>query len=158
MSTGVRFDRTWNKFLKISRQLPNDISQKLTPHFQETPTQPMCEFLAQFVLELLKENTSQDRSQRLKCWKHSLQNSDRNIFKWTKKKPKTTHDKLSQTSDGFTCNYQARLTRTSQVQVWKDIYSMHKQGGPTLRAFPAEYGTSAHHCAGYLSYSENFQE
>lgn len=129
MQFGTRFDRTFRIFKKNLDALSPDIKSRVQAQI-ESNFLPAAVVLCETLQNLLNENNRQGRSQRLKKWKERLQNSDQKIYKWIKSKSQVVHENLSKVGGNLTSNYHARLNAFSTV--WKKIYTMRKNGEPSV--------------------------
>ena len=138
MQIGTRFDRTFENFKKNLKALSSDLASQVQSHIEPNFSPANAVVLCEILQKLINDNNRQDRHQRLKKWKERLQNSDQKVYKWIKSKSQVVHENLSKIGGHLTSNYHARLNAISTV--WKRIYTLHKNGEPSLRSFMEVFG------------------
>ena len=133
---GTRRDRTIENLSQVTSWLPESHANDFAAMID---SQNFPEALA--VLDLALEAAQRhDRAQRILQWKRNLRSDQNKPFAYLRAKAASKPVKVSTVDNQLTANIHDRLSSISKV--WKEIYSQHSFGEPSLRSFMEEYGST----------------
>ena len=135
-SHGTRRDRTINNLWHVMPWLPPHLVER----FEQSLNSSNFEQVAATLKLALEANDREDRQQRITEWKRSLRKDLSASYQHLRRKAASAPVQVSTVQGKASANIADRLS--SIEEVWKKIYSTHKNGEPTFRHFMEIYGPS----------------
>ena len=133
---GTRRDRTINNLWHVMPWLPPHLVER----FEQSLNSSNFDQVAATLKLALEANDREDRQQRITEWKRSLRKDLSASYQHLRRKAASAPVQVSTVQGKATANIADRLS--SIEEVWKKIYSTHKNGEPTFRRFMEIYGPS----------------
>lgn len=128
---GTRRDKTISNIQKVSPFISEDKLQDLNDAL-------VSQHALHIIDNAINEEQLKDKQKRIQKWKGGLRKDEKAAFQYIRRKSPAVPVKISSVDGKMTAEHTVRLNRIANV--WKDIYSRHKNGEPSFRAFMDKYG------------------
>jgi hypothetical protein len=128
---GTRRDKTISNIQKVSPFISEDKLQDLNDAL-------VSQHALHIIDNAINEEQLKDKQKRIQKWKGGLRKDEKAAFQYIRRKSPAVPVKISYVDGKMTAEHTVRLNRIANV--WKDIYSRHKNGEPSFRAFMDKYG------------------
>ena len=137
-SPGFRRDKTRLGLEEVLPYLIPEQADYLRDLLNQRPSHDNALQILTFLESQFHKQIEADRSARIQVWKKRMRASDSNQSDWLKKHKKPLVLPLAHDGQTITASIHNRMHAIRTA--WSKIYTAHKNGEPSLRAFLSAYG------------------